>query len=154
MIAGMKVGPIFSKLSEMEQPRILNSILITSSDAVQRWAYQRIKLFLRAFPLIALCFSLSSCIGIVGMLDTGSQLDRSQEGVFLDIPGNRDYRIRIYEKAVQSEASGGYLAPAYDTWDERWAAIFKVLRNGDTENPELYIDYIKRRRAELGLPND
>jgi hypothetical protein len=84
---------------------------------------------------------------------TGSADYDSQMQIFPDTEHNRRHFLEIYEGRIQHEAQGGYLAPAFDTWDERWQAIFDQLRDGSQENPEFYIDYIKRRRAELGLPN-
>lgn len=41
------------------------------------------------------------------------------------------------------------------TWTEGWAYNIRRMRNGDPvlyKNPQRRIDYIHRRRAELGLP--
>jgi hypothetical protein len=114
-----------------------------------------IKFLVRAIGILMLLFTIVGCTGIVGTFDyTGNPVYDSESGRFPDNERNRDIFVETYEKRIQSEASGGYLAPAYDTWDEQWDYVFQQLRDGSQENPEYYISYIKRRRAELGLPNN
>jgi hypothetical protein len=108
-----------------------------------------------AFALMISVFLLAGCVGSGGWLDhTGSADYDSVSWTFPDSPRNRTHYTRIYESQIQHEAEGGYLPPAYENWNDRWADIFAKLRGGSQENPEYYINYIKRRRAELDLPKD
>jgi hypothetical protein len=98
-----------------------------------------------AFSIAAL---LSSCI--LNTLDTSHRLD-VRNGTFLDTQKNRISLNSTYERSIQREYKGEPHPPAYANWDAMWDRTFKTLKNGTTENPEFYVNYIQQRRKELGL---
>jgi hypothetical protein len=83
------------------------------------------------------------------MFDTGSNLDWDREKqMFTDTSRNRSHLLGIYDDYIEREATG--IQPlSSPTWDAHWNEVFAELREGGTENPEFYIDYVQRRRAEL-----
>jgi hypothetical protein len=100
---------------------------------------------LLAFSALA----LSSCI--LNVLDTSDRLDR-KNGIILDTQKNRNFRIASYERTLAQESKGVPPPPSLKSWNRVWDNIFHALRDGSEENAEFYVNYIKQRRKELGLP--
>ncbi len=103
----------------------------------------------RLIFILAAIFLFPSCI--LNVLDTSDRLDR-RGTVTLDTPKNRKFFLAAYERGLAQERQRISPPPAYRNWDESWERIFQSLRSGHQENPEFYINYIKQRRKELGLP--
>ncbi len=103
----------------------------------------------RLLLILAAAIISPSCI--LNVLDTSDRLNYRGE-VLIDTQKNRSFMTASYERTLMQENGDVSPPPAYSSWDAVWSSIFKTLRNGETENPEFYINYIKQRRKELGLP--
>jgi hypothetical protein len=87
----------------------------------------------------------------------GSQMKPATEdynkktGKFQDSSNTRQFFTSVYDRTIEQEQMGVRPPPAYSSWDAEWEETFKQIRR-NTDNPEFYVNYIKQRRKELGLP--
>jgi hypothetical protein len=100
----------------------------------------------------AFCACLVSCQSWVNMVTPPPQEDWDEaRGKFPDTSNNRRLLNQMQESNLLAESRGDGLPPAYKSWDDFWDQIFTAIRSS-SDNPEYYINYIKLRRKELGLP--
>ena len=89
---------------------------------------------------------------MLNTLSTSGNLD-TRGGKTLDTPKNRQFFISGYKTDIRDEFQGRKIG-GYKSWESYWQMRYKALRSGHNEAGEYYINYIKKRRKELGLPRN
>jgi len=101
-------------------------------------------------PLFAFSFALAGCSSFINMAKTSPPYGwNEQTGKFPDTPENRAYFLRFIEQDLQNETKLSRGEKRLQA--KRWEKQFDVYKKSD-DNPQFYINYVKQRRRELGLP--